>query len=209
MREAIKGFFSGALARLVYVFLLCVMAIPSALKALFFTADEDAEGNVIRTRFSLTRSAFSMATFLVLFRMFFAGWDVERIYISPLENTQKELAAKSKKGPKQQSKKEKLSAWITIKGYKGKPLSSSELWMYLILVALYYFHRDINRGSERGFLQDLIQLYAQANALKNGASSPFPAGVESVLTTPAQATPSPGRKARESQLPSIEKDPFA
>ena len=205
--QSISSFFRSLL-RYVLVGFFFVLSLPgAALRGIFFAVDIDQDGNIVRSRFSITRAAFTLSTGLMLFRIASASIDIDRIeYGKPC--IEKKTIKKGKRRPASRPKKKKTAS-ITVKGYKGKPLAWTEIWMYVVLVALYYFHRDINRGSEEGMLKQVIQVLVEAQALKQGINL-HPQGPPSTTETVSLEKPvskiERGEKAKE--VPK-EKDPFS
>jgi len=112
--------------------------------------------------------------------------------------------------------KNKFRPWGSIAKVSAVPVHLYEILLYLIIVGLYYFRRDLNEGDKRGILDQMIELFGRAYALKisgtvtPGVTSPSPPIETTVTETVVVETEKKSRRNRRRRrsLLSEEDDPF-
>ena len=175
-----------------WISLFEILSLPwKMFKGLFFVINGDP--NKKRSKFSLTRSVFGIASFIMLFRLVIGGISVEDVNFGPnvTEKTKSNLRTivkklrKPKKRVKRKKKKRKIETitqkedvkvrpWFFAKKVVSQPITLYEILLYLMIILLYYFRRDLATGDDKGMLDKFLEVFGQAYAIKLLGSSPYP-----------------------------------
>jgi len=172
-------------------FFVQIVTLPWVIfKGLFFTVNVSENGEMDRLHFSATRALFVVGSGMIVYRLFVGGMEIDLLEAGPqirYANRAIKIGKKPKrnktilgKGKNSKMRRRrrvrnkniktelydstKTRAWISIKGVKFYPLQAWEIGAFLIIVLLYFFRRDLRRGSKDSAFDVLLDRLGTAGA---------------------------------------------
>lgn len=133
------------------------------IQALFYVPSIGPDGEVERKHFSIVRFMFLITCALGMFRLFIGGATFEKVAIGPEIEMKSAVKKKAKKRKRRTKAKDiaKTRPYISVAKIVYHHLTLYELGFILIIVLLYYFRDEVNKGDTTGIFDHVIS-YALA-----------------------------------------------